>query len=385
MRGGTRGGGWIRWPGWRAIPLGAVAASLAGLALWPGTGISKPPDWWVRETRAGPPLWQPQTWPDPPLSIGIRGQHFRPSKYGSFFHGELGRTLAEKVVLQDELGQLGGGLARTPLEEIFGELAKRGAQILCPEWGGAVEVYGWFERARKGTETLNLVEKLSRLKEDEEYIRWLDYWYVRYDPRAYRPDKNGSVIWNSHKKWERNPKSPFNRDRLRWQTLYETMISADTCCPSSGNKLSRAHARAHACTAPSPPPPPAPGTEVSCGSQEADQLRTEGQLAELDFDVGVPGQMTVTPPGQTLQTPSGGAYHASFCYVEPVTVTLTFVPGSGYQFTGWIGVGNPGGNPGGSLGQACSNDRTNQSPTCTIVFPAGNRYIGTLGPTESQS
>jgi hypothetical protein len=62
-----------------------------------------------------------------------------------------------------------------------------------------LEIVHAVTHARHAVEGLDLGQKWDRLRQDEQYLAWLDRWYSRFNPGY----KN---TWDSSSRWVHNPK-----------------------------------------------------------------------------------------------------------------------------------------------------------------------------------
>ncbi len=316
----------------RDVALAAFVGALAAIALMTiaAPARAEPPSWWPELVLAGPPGWQPTRDAPPPLQLASKE-----TGWSKFFQREILENTAEIIELRKELGlpELGKELGKAAFEA--GVVAAMTAALeACPALAEAEAplLVEETHRAAEALSGLNVLEKQSRLNEDEHYVEWLFRWYSRYNP-GYKG------LWDASRKWIHNPRSPFNRFNERYRKLAGRLKKPNKCSSCSRPKGRRTAAVATDCgKKPKPKPKPSPGP----GGQPPSCTGTDV------VDVGVNGEFTpdnVWGVGQVAATPSNGlepvrnGYDAvggdSFAWSCGTRVTLVATAAMGSHFVSW--------------------------------------------------
>ena len=293
---------------WKAC-LGAVVALVAMTAASPA--LAQPPSWWADRTHAGPPNWVPQVDAPPPLDVAK----------ARWFEREIIANEAEKVVLDEELHREFGHAAITAVVVYIAK--KIALHVVFPECAAAedvAEIVEAIHRAQTATEGLSLADKYSRLRQDTQYLEWLDRWYSRYNPRY----KN---TWDASSRWVHNRNSPFNRFNRRWPSLLRKLRSAGGL---------RDAVTAGAGCQPTPPPAPPP---PSCPPPDHGgiDLLLKGEFFGQEWAAG---EVTARPgDGSQTETASVGYDSESVGHFGPwrcgTSTKLTATPARGNHFDRW--------------------------------------------------
>jgi hypothetical protein len=289
--------------------VGAAVALVAMVAASPA--LAEPPSWWAEQTHAGPPNWVPRVDDPPPPRVAN----------AKWFEREIIANEAEKVVLDEELHREAGHAAITAVVVYVAK--KIALHVIFPECAvveDVAEVVEAIHAAKTATEGLSLLDKFSRLRQDTQYVEWLDRWYSKYNPRY----KN---TWDASSRWVHNRNSPFNKFNQRWPSLLRKLKAT--------GGLRDAFIAGAPCQPTPPPPPPDPCSQPP--GQGGIDLLLMGEFFGQEWAAG---DVTATPgDGSQPETASVGYDSESVGHFGPwrcgTSTTLTATAARGDHFDHW--------------------------------------------------